>query len=116
MDKLNEIFFLQKKYGSKFVDFDDLQNDESGKQYKIIEFIDHTIEELYELRRELPARKHWSTEKNNKPDWSLAIGEYIDALHFFVSIGLLLNLDAEKTYDAYLYKHEINKKRQMEDY
>ena len=114
VDKLEEIFRLQKKFGSKFTDFDSL--DYTSKQFKTLDFINHTIEELIELRRECPIRKHWSSKKDQAPDKEKLLNEYVDALHFFVTIALCNHWTAEDVYNAYLKKNNINHERQNENY
>lgn len=114
MDKLEYIFQLQKKFGSKFVDFDSLTPEE--KQIKSLEFLGHLGEELVEFRRELPLRKHWSSKRTTPVDQTKLLDEYVDALHFFVSIALINGWTSEDVYDAYIAKNQENINRQNNDY
>ena len=117
MDKLEIIFALQEKFGSKFTDFKMLsERRDAVTQEAILAFIDHTIEELIELRREMPFRKNWSTKAGNTVDWSKALDEYVDVLHFFVSIALIAGWSAEDVFNGYLAKNNINHDRQKEGY
>ena len=116
-DKLEHIFALQKKFGSKFTDFDFFAAKRSGNtQRAILKFIDHTIEELIELRREMPVRKEWSAKQYGSADWDKALDEYVDVMHFFVSIALIAGWDADTVYEAYLKKNNVNHERQKEGY
>ena len=114
MDKLQHLFQLQKLFGSKFTNFDELNEHE--RQIKTLEFIDHLIEELIELRRECPIRKHWSKKRFNIPDKQKQLDEYVDALHFFITIALVNGWSAQNVYDAYLSKNAVNHQRQDNSY
>lgn len=114
MDKLQEIFDLQMKFGSKFTSFGKLSQAE--KQIETLDFISHTIEELIEMRRECPIRKHWSQKKDNPVDPKRLLDEYVDVLHFFVSIALINEWTASDIHAAYLHKNGINHTRQNEKY
>ena len=58
--------------------------------------------------------KYWS----NKPAESREriIDEYVDILHFWLSVGLSLGFDAEQVEEAYKKKNAVNFKRQEEGY
>jgi len=126
-DKLDMIFDNQYKFGSKFTKFNAIANifknqdrssinDRAIAQNCVLEFISHTIEELIELRREFPIRKHWSVNQNKKVNIDKAKEELVDALHFFVSIALLLGIDSGTLFDAYIIKNKKNHIRQKEGY
>lgn len=114
MGKLEEIFELQKKFGQKFTNFGGL--DEQEKKIKTLEFIDHCIEELIEMRREIPFRKHWSSKRDNPVDKARLLDEYVDVLHFYVSLALINEWTAEDIYNAYLDKNKVNHDRQKNNY
>lgn len=113
---LKHIFELQKKFGEKFTPFDEIQDDPAVQQEFTLEFIDHTIEELIELRRECPIRKDWSSKHDDPPNKERQLDEYVDALHFFVTIALVNGWSAENVYDAYLKKNNVNHDRQKNNY
>lgn len=114
---LADIFRRQKKFISKWVDFDWLSKNYRYREKQVLGYIDHTIEELIELRREMPIRKHWKSTRLDKPDIEKAKEEYIDVFHFVINLGIVLGFKDEKEiYDRYLSKHAINKKRQKEKY
>lgn len=114
MDKLDHIYQLQRLFGGKFTDFDNLTPGE--KQLKTLEFLGHMEEEMVELRRELPLRKHWSAKKNNPVDETKLLDEYVDIIHFYVTIGLIWGWNSETVYQAYLNKNAENIKRQQSGY
>ena len=68
--------------------------------------------ELEELE-ELVPKKWWS---KNELDLEDAREEFIDVLHFMLSIGLALGLDAEGIMDVYRKKNEVNLQRQAQGY
>lgn len=69
-------------------------------------------EELGELA-ELVPQKWWS---KNELDLESAREEFIDVVHFVLSIGLALGLDKEGILAVYRKKNEVNLKRQAEGY
>lgn len=58
--------------------------------------------------------KYWS----NKPSESKErlLDEYADILHFMLSVANTMGFTAEEIEQAYLKKHEVNYKRQVEGY
>ena len=114
---LADIFTRQKKFIAPWVDFQKLKTDFKYRQKQVLGYIDHTIEELIELRREMPIRKHWKSTRDNPPDITKAKEEYIDALHFVINLGIVLGFkDADEIYRGYLEKHKVNKTRQKTKY
>ena len=114
---LANIFDKQKKFIAPWVDFQKLNSDPAYRQEQVLDYIDHTIEELIELRREMPIRKHWKSNKGDLPDMAKAKEEYIDVLHFIINLGIILGFkDANEIYLGYLAKHKVNKTRQKEKY
>jgi len=111
---LEKIFKKQFEFGKKFTPFGKL-NDLS-KQVFTLNFIGHAIEELNEMRRELPLRKDWSKNKFNKVDNEKLLKEYIDVLHFFVTIALVNEWTAKQVYNAYMAKNKVNHERQKNNY
>ena len=110
MDPLQHMFDLQKEFEKRWFDFDSINDDE--KQHLAIEFIGHIFEELAEVRAEIPLRKHWKSggEVNIR---KLKL-ELVDVLHFFITVCLIFDLDANDIYDTFLHKHDVNNKRQDE--
>lgn len=110
-DMLEKLWQLQESFGSKFNNFNSIKRSKTKRQRKTMEFIDHTIEELVELRREMPIRKDWSKKKLSEPIWEQALMEYADALHFFISIALVNGWTAEDVFKAYKKKNSMNHTR-----
>lgn len=106
-DPLGEIIASQKKFCSNWVDFNSLSHKPDEMQKWALDHIGHAIEELVELRRELPLRKHW--KKQDKPlDFEKINDEYSDLLHFVINIGLVLGIDtSEKMLEVYNKKHSV---------
>lgn len=72
------------------------------------------IVEVSELANETRVFKHWS--KKPSSDKPTLIGEYVDVLHFFLSLGNELGFTAEEVEEAYNFKYEENIKRQLNGY
>lgn len=78
--------------------------------------------ELGEMLEHLPF-KYWKKYPITEvEDWrddkqrEDCLEEYVDALHFFTNIGLILGFSPEEVVDKYFYKNKINHKRQDENY
>lgn len=82
-----------------------------------VELLGHKITALMvetsEMANEVRAFKYWS---NKKPNVKEAKEEYIDCLHFMLSIGNILFNEAEEIEEFYDKKYQINLKRQEEGY
>lgn len=115
-DKLELLFAMQEMFGSKFNNFKEISKDYKTRQTKTLEFLGHLDEELIEMRRELPIRKHWSAKKDNMPEWDKVLDEFVDALHFYLSIALINGWTADDIFNAYCKKNNINFQRQKENY
>jgi dimeric dUTPase (all-alpha-NTP-PPase superfamily) len=70
--------------------------------------------EVSELANSTRAFKHWS-DKESEPK-ERVIDEYVDVLHFFLSIGNQLNFTPKEIEKAYYKKRQINIDRQNEGY
>lgn len=70
-------------------------------------------DELHEALNEV-GWKPWSTKKHiNVPEFK---GELIDALHFFVNLCIVVDMDPDEVFDRYFNKAKVNQKRQEEGY
>lgn len=85
-----EIFSLQKALDIKI-----LENKKLIESAVINQKFLALLVELGEFSNELRCFKYWSNNNNYKSR-SLALEEYIDCLHFLVSIALSFNIDIEK--------------------
>jgi len=109
-DKLEHIFQLQREFGKKFTNFGNLS--EMEKQKAVIDFIGHCQEELIELKQEIPSRKHWSKRNSRPMDQRKMLLEFVDIIHFLVTIALIMEWDANDVYQMYLHKNKVNHDRQ----
>lgn len=102
---------LQQRLGYNIHEMSPKEKTDYIKEYSI-----HLNNEMNELLRELPHFKPWKkynwSEEEAADRLKKAQEEYIDVLHFFVIIGLALDLDATQVVDLYLEKNTVNHKRQ----
>lgn len=120
-DRLERLLFLQQT----------LQEDKMGIIFPIEspEKIASLVKQHYaymnvefaEVLQELPYFKEWKDYSAMTPkdldDAMLKVRkEYVDALHFFLNIGLFIGLDAEEMFSRYCVKNNINRVRQDEGY
>lgn len=118
-DMFADIFLLQEYFEGRVEPFLTLpikELSEQNKQRLTLDFINHCIEELIELRRECPIRKDWSSKRNNPVDKEKLLDEYVDVLHFYVAIALINGWTAKDIHTAYLKKNNINHTRQDDGY
>ena len=87
-----------------------------------IENVFHLNVELVEMMERLPF-KYWKTYPEGKlNDWGSeeqrveTLFEYIDALHFFLNIGLVFGFTAEEIFHFYKAKNKENFDRQERGY
>ncbi len=107
MDKLDEIFRMQKTLNDDIVARRDLTgiSDEEWIQKQVLA----TLSELAELLDEVNF-KWW---KNPKPVNRDAVREELtDILHFFISMCLKAGLDGQTLFDRYVKKNRENFMRQ----
>ena len=81
----------------------------------------HLNQEINEMLYELPYFKPWKdysgiTVEEEVEGFNKAKKEYIDALHFFVNIGIMLGLDSDTILHMYKEKNAENIRRQDEGY
>ncbi|MBM7869320.1 dimeric dUTPase (all-alpha-NTP-PPase superfamily) [Clostridium pascui] len=70
--------------------------------------------EVSELANETRCFKHWSNKGPSSKD--VILEEYVDILHFFLSVGNQLGFSAKEIEDAYFKKRQININRVKEGY
>jgi len=110
-EDLSDIWEDQKKFNSNFVDYNDLSDEE-----KIIKTKEYTllmIDELMEMLRETS----WKTHRKNTSDFILSNfkEEYIDVFKYFISIGLLWDVNPEKLFEEYKRKSEVVEQRYKQE-
>lgn len=116
-DKLKELLQAQKSLEEEVMHF----NFETMTEQQRGEYIrNHTLfceDELHEMLHEIPFFKEWkrysSDPAQNEEKWKLAREEFVDALHFFLSIAVALGFNADTLLEAYHYKNWINHQRQL---
>ena len=96
--------------------------DMRGKCFMIMEEVFCLNKELGEMMDKLPW-KHWRRcSKVLLKDWisektrSETLVEYVDGLHFFLNIGLILGFSPEEIFSSYIEKNKINVQRQQQGY
>jgi dimeric dUTPase (all-alpha-NTP-PPase superfamily) len=72
--------------------------------------------ELSEFANETRCFKHWSTKGLKDMDNEKALEEFIDALHFYLSIANQLEWTEGEIVQAYMKKNKINYDRQKNGY
>lgn len=106
---LQKLLDLQKSFGKKFCDFDNLSEADKIKWTK--EFMICLQVELTELIDQLNW-KHWKQYGDKQPNIPEVQYEIIDILHFYLSLCLIWGIDAKRMYRLYLSKNAQNIKRQ----
>ena len=106
-DKLQEIFDMQKSLN------DDIKQKRNLKGFTKEEWMQkETLAMLSELA-ELIDEVNFKWWKNPKPvDATKVKEELVDILHFFVSMCLIYDMDAEELYRMYIDKNKENFDRQ----
>lgn len=106
MDKLDEIFALQKA-------FDDELKDRRNIEYTFDEWMQKEtlaiISELCEMLRET-SFKWWKNAQETNMD--AVKEELVDVLHFFASMCMKAGMDADELHRRYLEKNKVNFDRQ----
>lgn len=107
MDKLEQIFSMQKCLDDDIIERRNLQNISSSEwiQKKILA----TLSELAELLDEVNF-KWWKNPKEENP--TLIKEELTDILHFFISMCLTAGFSADELYQFYINKNKENFDRQ----
>lgn len=87
----------------------------------IKEFSIHLNQETNEMLYELPFFKPWKDYSSMSVEQQAeaiikARKEFIDMLHFFMNIGLALDMDEDTILSMYLEKNQENYKRQQKGY
>lgn len=127
--EINELYEMQRKLDDTIVDnFFDRSSKGNVDLKKLASSIDHYRHtgflterimalqtEVAELANETRCFKYWSI-KQNQFDKEKALKEYVDILHFFLSIGNTLRFTPEEVVQAYKEKNEENYQRQLLGY
>lgn len=112
MDKLEQIFLLQKELNERIgVDLEGLS--EEGKTQWVLNYTRAMQQEMAELIDSVPW-KWWA--KYQKFDEQNARVEIVDLFHFLISLAQVMGMTAEDIYEAYLKKNKVNHERQNSGY
>jgi dimeric dUTPase (all-alpha-NTP-PPase superfamily) len=112
MDKLTEIFDLQKALNQKIgVDTEHMSEQEQAQW--VLNYTRAMQQELAELVDSVPW-KWWA--KYQQFDQQNARVEVVDLFHFLVSIAQVLGMSADDIHAAYQKKNAVNHQRQQSGY
>jgi len=109
---LDEMMRLQKSFGKKFVDFDNLSVEEKERWTK--EFIICCLDELSEILN-CTNHRHWKTPIYPINEIEIKY-EIIDLLHFVLSLMLVWGMSPEEVFSVYVTKNRENNDRQKRGY
>lgn len=114
---LDAQWLLQHRLGA----LPDVKDEKSRTAY-IKEMSIHVNQEMNEMLYELAYFKPWSSKydkwdrKKHEEQLAKVKEEYIDAWHFFMNIGIALELTEKEWLEIYNYKNCINHERQNNGY
>ncbi|MEW6535101.1 MAG: dUTPase [Candidatus Auribacterota bacterium] len=112
MDKMSEMFELQKQLNKRIgVDTDTLDDD--GRVQWILNYSRALSQELAELIDSVPWKwwaKYQTFDKQN------ARVEVVDLFHFLISLAQAVGLTADDVYELYTKKNKVNHQRQDSGY
>ncbi len=112
MDKLEEIFELQKALNKRIgVDTDAMTDDERIQW--VLNYTRALQQETAELVDSVPW-KWWA--KYQRFDLQNARVEVVDMLHFLISLSQVLGMSADDIINAYTKKNKVNHERQDSGY
>ena len=115
MDKLDNIFELQQELQRKMPK----EMDESKQEYinqMFLALFDELTEAMRETKWKNPDSTMYGWKKGQKFNEEAFKEELVDALHFFINLCLASRMDSNELFTRYVYKRNINKKRQKNEY
>lgn len=111
-DKLDELFRLQNRLNQRIgVDTDQMA--EAERQQWLLHYCRAMNQEIVELTDCVPW-KWWA--KYQTFDLQDARVEVVDLFHFLISAAQVLESSADKIFEAYTRKHQVNLDRQASGY
>lgn len=112
-DRLGTIFSQQRLLQKNAYGYDPSEM-EGEQRIQFIKDMNLALQdELHEFLQEV-GWKPWATSRHVNED--AAKGELVDALHFFVNLCMVVNMDAQELFDRYMEKRKRNEQRQIEGY
>ncbi len=112
MDKLSEMFALQKELNQRIGVDTDSMNEDQRKEW-LLNYSRALSQELAELIDSVPW-KWWA--KYQKFDKQNAQVEIIDMFHFLISLAQTAGLSADDVFNLYTKKNKVNHDRQDSGY
>ena len=119
MDKLNEMFNIQKKLQVKLRVYDKIKNKSDKQQYvnqMLLAIFEETVEVMRKTSYKNPKFVKFGWKKNQKWDNNKFKEEIIDLWHFLINLCLICGMDSDEFFKIYLSKNEENFKRQKNNY
>lgn len=112
MDKLSEIFEMQKQLNARIgVQLEGIDEEEQTRW--VLNYTRAMQQELAELVDSVPW-KWWA--RYQEFDMQNARVEVIDLFHFLISLAQTLGMTADDVFDAYVAKNKVNHQRQESGY
>ena len=108
--KLTELYDKQKQLDQLIVDNINNINLDGNDEIFLSDRITALGVEVSEFANEVEAFKYWKKNKRNNKTKQLA--EYVDILHFWLSIGNTMKFSADEVEAAYFKKYAENIDRQ----
>lgn len=107
----NELLYKQKQLDDYIISNMDVP---MGFNQRLTNTILAAMVELSEMANEIKCFKHWS--KKPSSERNVILEEYVDVLHFFLSIANQLGFSEKDIHDMYNSKHQKNIERQNSGY
>lgn len=98
----------------KFLDDYILKNIDIDEKTRVTNTTLALIVEVAEMANEIRSFKHWS--KKSPSSKEIILGEYVDVLHFFLSLANQLGFTEQDIEQAYNDKNKVNFERQNTGY
>jgi dimeric dUTPase (all-alpha-NTP-PPase superfamily) len=107
---LDQLLYQQEKLDELFM----ANSPDVSEKERLTSNILALMVETSEMANEIRSFKYWS-KKERSPD-DVILEEFVDVLHFYLSIANQLGFTAEDIERAYNRKHDINIERQLSGY
>jgi len=118
MDKLDKLFDLQEKFQIRLenLPFKTFQDKQQYINLMTIACQDELLEALRETSWKNPSYIKGGWKKTQEYDENAFKEELIDVWHFLINLSIGAGLTSQELYDAFLFKHKENNKRQDDKY
>lgn len=134
-DKLSEIFRMQSLLNDHVFAKKDIRDREGhlltmatlyaqgkegegklGPNTEVNQWLRNYLEALNDESRELGEELLWKWWSKDTLDLQNIRVEIVDQLHFWISLALTAGMDADKVFDIYMQKNQVNLERQNQEY